>query len=135
MMGSVAVPLPYKAVVGEQFANNFTGLVGGTVATTALVIRFFQKQGQKVAVAASSGVLNSLAGMVVQAILVIVGLLFTGSDFAPSDSGGGKDIAGLRHRADRRRRHRGRGRTRGAEAPPPLAGRRSRRSGTRRRRT
>ena len=53
--------LPFKAVLGEQFANNFTGLVGGTVATTALVIRFFQKQGQKVAVAASSGVLNSLA--------------------------------------------------------------------------
>ena len=71
MMGSVAIPLPYKAVVGEQFANNFTGLVGGTVATTALVIRFFQKQGQKVAVAASSGVLNSLAGFVVQAILVV----------------------------------------------------------------
>ena len=73
MMGSVAIPLPYKAVVGEQFANNFTGLVGGTVATTALVIRFFQKQGQKVAVAASSGVLNSLASMVVQAVLVVIG--------------------------------------------------------------
>jgi len=95
MMGSVAIPLPYKAVVGEQFANNFTGLVGGTVATTALVIRFFQKQGQKVAVAASSGVLNSLAGMVVQAVLVIVALVFTSSDFTPSDSGGGKDIAGF----------------------------------------
>ena len=119
MMGSVAVPLPYKAVVGEQFANNFTGLVGGTVATTALVIRFFQKQGQKVAVAASSGVLNSLAGFVVQAILVVVALVFTGDDFAPSDSGGGKDIAGfvivlivvggIAHRR----------RARGAEAAPP----------------
>jgi uncharacterized membrane protein YbhN (UPF0104 family) len=95
MMGSVAVPLPYKAVVGEQYANNFTGLVGGTVATTALVIRFFQKQGQKVAVAASSGVLNSLAGFIVQIVLVVVGLAVTGNDFAPSDSGGGKDIAGF----------------------------------------
>ena len=95
MMGSVAIPLPYKAVVGEQFANNFTGLVGGTVATTALVIRFFQKQGQKVAVAASSGVLNSLASMVVQAILVVTALVFTSSDFTPSDSGGGKSIAGF----------------------------------------
>ena len=94
-MGSVAIPLPYKAVVGEQFANNFTGLVGGTVATTALVIRFFQKQGQKVAVAASSGVLNSLASMVVQAILVVTALIFTSSDFTPSDSGGGKGIAGF----------------------------------------
>jgi uncharacterized membrane protein YbhN (UPF0104 family)/tRNA A-37 threonylcarbamoyl transferase component Bud32 len=95
MMGSVAIPLPYKAVVGEQFANNFTGLVGGTVATTALVIRFFQKQGQKVAVAASSGVLNSLASMVVQTVLVIIALLFTGDDFKVSDSGGGRDIAGF----------------------------------------
>ena len=95
MMGSVAIPLPYKAVVGEQFANNFTGLVGGTVATTALVIRFFQKQGQKVAVAASSGVLNSLASMVVQTVLVIIALIFTGDDFNVSDSGGGKDIAGF----------------------------------------
>jgi uncharacterized membrane protein YbhN (UPF0104 family) len=95
MMGSVAIPLPYKAVVGEQFANNFTGLVGGTVATTALVIRFFQKQGQKVAVAASSGVLNSLAGMVVQAILVVTALIFTSGEFNVSDSGGGRDIAGF----------------------------------------
>ena len=95
MMGSVAIRLPYKAVVGEQFANNFTGLVGGTVATTALVIRFFQKQGQKVAVAASSGVLNSLAGMVVQAFLVLIALIFTGDNFVPSDSGGGRDIAGF----------------------------------------
>jgi uncharacterized membrane protein YbhN (UPF0104 family) len=94
MMGSVAVPLPYKAVLGEQFANNFTGLVGGTVATTALVIRFFQKQGQKVAVAASSGVLNSLAGFIVQTVLVIVGLVLTGADFSPSESGG-RDIAGI----------------------------------------
>jgi uncharacterized membrane protein YbhN (UPF0104 family) len=94
MMGSVGVPLPYKAVVGEQFANNFTGLVGGTVATTALVIRFFQKQGQKIAVAASSGVLNSLAGFMVQAILVTVGLIFTSSEFTPSDTGG-RHIGGI----------------------------------------
>ena len=94
MMGAVSAPLPFKPVVGEQFANNFTGLVGGTVATTALVIRFFQKQGLKIAVAASSGVLNSLAGFVVQATLVVLGLVVTGSDFAPSDSGG-KGIAGF----------------------------------------
>jgi uncharacterized membrane protein YbhN (UPF0104 family) len=94
LMGSVSAPLRYGAVVGEQFANNFTGLIGGTIATTALVIRFFQKQGLTVAVAASSGVLNSVAGFVVQAILVIVGLGFTGGDFTPSSTGG-KDLAGL----------------------------------------
>ena len=35
LMGAVATPLPVKPVLGEQFANNFTGLVGGTVANTA----------------------------------------------------------------------------------------------------
>ena len=88
LMGAVAAPLPFKPVLAEQFANNFTGLIGGTLANTALVIRFFQRQGQTVAVAASSGILNSLAGGMVQVTLVIVGLIFTASDFvAPSDSG------------------------------------------------
>jgi uncharacterized membrane protein YbhN (UPF0104 family)/tRNA A-37 threonylcarbamoyl transferase component Bud32 len=88
MLGAVSAPLPFRPVVAEQFANNFTGLVGGTVATTALVIRFFQKQGLKVAVAVSSGVLNSTAGVVVQAVLVVIGLLATGSSFTwPSNSG------------------------------------------------
>jgi uncharacterized membrane protein YbhN (UPF0104 family) len=88
LMGAVADPLPFKPVLGEQFANNFTGLVGGTVATTALVIRFFQKQGQKVAVAVSSGVLNSLAAGIIQTLLVIFGLIFTSENFTPSSTGG-----------------------------------------------
>ncbi len=92
LQGSVAVPMPYAPVVGEQFANNFTGLIGGTIATTALVVRFFQKQGQKVAVAASSGVLNSLASGLVQVVLVIVGLIFTSDSFSLSSTGGDKNI-------------------------------------------
>ncbi len=88
LMGAVAAPLPFKPVLAEQFANNFTGLIGGTVANTALVIRFFERQGLKVAVAASSGIMNSLAGGMVQVVLVVIGLVLTASDFeAPSDSG------------------------------------------------
>jgi uncharacterized membrane protein YbhN (UPF0104 family) len=88
LMGAVSAPLPFKPVLAEQFANNFTGLIGGTLANTALVIRFFQRQGQTVAVAASSGILNSLAGGMVQVTLVVIGLIATASDFeAPSDSG------------------------------------------------
>ena len=135
MMGSVAIPLPYKAVVGEQFANNFTGLVGGTVATTALVIRFFQKQGQKVAVAASSGVLNSLASMVVQAILVVTALVFTSSDFTPVRQRRRQGHRGFRDHPHRRRRDRPRRRARRAEAPAPACRAWSRRSWARRRRT
>ncbi|MET1001865.1 MAG: lysylphosphatidylglycerol synthase transmembrane domain-containing protein, partial [Acidimicrobiia bacterium] len=95
MMGAVAKTLPYRPVVMEQFANNFTGLVGGTVATTALVIRFFQKQGLKAAVAISSGVLTSLSAVIVQTILVIIGLFATLSDFDLSTTGGDHHIAGL----------------------------------------
>ncbi len=89
LMGSVGAPLPFGPVLAEQFANNFTGLIGGTVANTALVIRFFQKQGLKVAVAASSGVMNAVAGSLVQVVLVVVGLVFTSAQFNPSSTGGG----------------------------------------------
>jgi uncharacterized membrane protein YbhN (UPF0104 family)/tRNA A-37 threonylcarbamoyl transferase component Bud32 len=95
VQGAVAVPLPYVPLVAEQFANNFTGLIGGTVANTALVIRFFQKQGQTVAVAASSGVLNSLAAGIVQIVLVVVGLLLTGSSFDLSTTGGDNSVGRL----------------------------------------
>ena len=89
LMGAVSRPLPFGPVLAEQFANNFTGLIGGTMATTALVIRFFQKQGLKVAVAASSGVMNALAGGIVQIVLVTIGLLVTSTQFVPSSVGGG----------------------------------------------
>jgi uncharacterized membrane protein YbhN (UPF0104 family) len=89
LKGAVAAPLPYGPVLGEQFANNFTGLIGGTLANTALVIRFFQKQGLTVAVAASSGVLNSLASGMIQVLLVIIGLFLTAGDYSASTTGSG----------------------------------------------
>jgi uncharacterized membrane protein YbhN (UPF0104 family)/tRNA A-37 threonylcarbamoyl transferase component Bud32 len=95
VMGAVSAPLPYGPVAVEQFANNFTGLIGGTVANTALVIRFFQKQGLTVAVAASSGVLNSLAAGLLQVTLTVVGLLVTGSEFDASSLGAGSDVLRL----------------------------------------
>jgi uncharacterized membrane protein YbhN (UPF0104 family) len=88
MRGSVAAPLPLGPVTAVQFANNFTGLVGGTVATTALVVRFFQKQGLAVAVAVSSGVLNTIAAMIAQAVLLTVGLLTHAGDFDFGNTGG-----------------------------------------------
>jgi uncharacterized membrane protein YbhN (UPF0104 family) len=94
LKGAVAAPLPYGPVLGEQFANNFTGLIGGTLATTALVIRFFQKQGLSVAVAASSGVLNSLAAGMIQVVLVIVGLIVTSGDYDTGTTGS-SDSSGI----------------------------------------
>ena len=81
MLGSVSRPLPLRPVVVLNYANNFTGLIGGTVATTAMVVRFFQRQGMGPAVAVSSGVLSSVAALVIQTVLVVTGLLFTSASF------------------------------------------------------
>ena len=81
MIGSVIAPLALGPVIGVQYANNFTGLVGGSVADVALVIRFLQRQGQPAGVAVSSGLLNNLAGSVVQFVLIPVSLVLSGSTF------------------------------------------------------
>lgn len=74
MLGSVSTPLPLGPVVGVQYANAFTGLVGGTAGNATLVIRFFQQRGLQPAVAVSSGLLNSAAGFLVQIVLVLTGV-------------------------------------------------------------
>lgn len=87
MLGAVATTLPLRPVTVVQYAQAFTGLVGGTAGNATLSIRFFQKQGLPPTLAVSSGVLNSAAGFVVQIILVVTGLLATGSSF-DIDTGG-----------------------------------------------
>ncbi len=87
MLGSVAAPLPLGPVVGVQFANSFTGLVGGTAGNATLVIRFFQRRGLAPAVAVSSGLLNSAAGFIVQATLVIAGVMLGAATASTSSSG------------------------------------------------
>ena len=94
LLGSVATQLPYGPSLAVQFANNFTGFVAGSVGTTAMIIRYFQRQGLAVAIAVSSGVLKTLSSMIVEAILVIIALVLTWGDFdlssaGGSDSGGG----------------------------------------------
>ena len=97
MLGSVATQLPYGPTLAVQFANNFTGFVAGSVGTTAMIIRYFQRQGLTIAVAVSSGVLKTLSGMVVEFTLVAIALVVTwgdynvslGSDSSSSGSDGG----------------------------------------------
>ena len=57
VLGSVSTPLPFGPTIGLELANAFTGLVAGTVGTTATIIRYFQRRGLAVSVAVSSGVL------------------------------------------------------------------------------
>jgi uncharacterized membrane protein YbhN (UPF0104 family)/tRNA A-37 threonylcarbamoyl transferase component Bud32 len=81
MLGSVVRPIPLGPATGVQFANQFMGLIGGTVATTALVIRFFQRLGLGAALAVSSAVVNTLAVMITQTILVVAGIVVTWGDW------------------------------------------------------
>jgi uncharacterized membrane protein YbhN (UPF0104 family) len=86
VIGSVSSPLPFGPTIALELANAFTGLVAGTVGTTATIIRYFQRRGLAVSVAVSSGVLVSLANMVTQASLFILCFLLTRSDFSFSST-------------------------------------------------
>jgi glycosyltransferase 2 family protein len=81
MLGSVATQLPYGPTLAVQFANNFVGFVAGSVGNTAMIIRYFQRQGLTIAVAVSSGVLKTVSGMVVQFTLIAIALVFTWGDY------------------------------------------------------
>ena len=87
MLGAVATTLPLRPVTVVQYAQAFTGLVGGTAGNATLAIRFFQKQGLPPTLAVSSGILNSAAGFIVQITLVVTGLVVTGSSFDLNTSG------------------------------------------------
>jgi uncharacterized membrane protein YbhN (UPF0104 family) len=89
LLGAVSRPLPLRPVFILQFANKFTGLVGGGVATMAMTVRFFQKLGLSPAVAVSSSLMTSFASGIVQFVLVGLGLLAGSATMKFSQSGGG----------------------------------------------
>ncbi|MGW5237845.1 lysylphosphatidylglycerol synthase transmembrane domain-containing protein [Monashia sp. NPDC004114] len=97
--GAVAATMRIGPLVMLRLADGFFGLIGGTVATTAAAVRFFQKEGLGASVAVSSGVLYSLAGFAVQIVLSLIAALFAWGSFSlanlqssssdTSDSAGG----------------------------------------------
>jgi uncharacterized membrane protein YbhN (UPF0104 family) len=94
VQGSVSSSLPFGPTLGLELANAYTGLIGGSVGTTATIIRYFQRRGLAVSVAVSSGVLVSLAGTAVELVLFAICFLLTKGDFnwafqTSSHSGGG----------------------------------------------
>jgi uncharacterized membrane protein YbhN (UPF0104 family) len=102
VLGSVSTALPFGPTVGLELANAFTGLVAGTVGTTATIIRYFQRRGLEVSIAVSSGVLCSLANMVVQVSLFVVAYFMSHSEFdysfgssSSSSSSSGSDTTWL----------------------------------------
>ncbi len=97
VQGSVSTPLPFGPTLGLELANAFTGLVAGTVGTTATIIRYFQRRGLAVSVAVSSGVLVTVANMITQAILFVTAFLLTRSSFSfdfTESSGSGSSSSG-----------------------------------------
>ncbi|MGV1008040.1 MAG: lysylphosphatidylglycerol synthase transmembrane domain-containing protein [Dermatophilaceae bacterium] len=100
--GAVAATMRIAPLVMLRLADGFFGLVGGTVATTAAAVRYFQKEGLGASIAVSSGVLYSLAGFAVQVVISLVAALFARGSFslanlqassggAAGDSGGHGD--------------------------------------------
>ncbi len=75
--GACPRPLAYGPVVLLQFAMTFIGLVvPSNVARVALSVRFFQKQGFSSATALSIGMVDTVAGVLTQAVILVAVLLF-----------------------------------------------------------
>jgi uncharacterized membrane protein YbhN (UPF0104 family) len=87
MSGTVPVAPPIGPLTLLRFAMNFTGMIGGTVATTATVVRFNQRLGLPPGVALSSGIVYSVAGFIVQIFLTLVTLFFAADEFHWERSG------------------------------------------------
>lgn len=82
LTGTVTQPLPFGSVIILEYALALMSLIGSSVATTATVIRFFQRRGLAASIAVSSGVLRSLSNFFVQAVVVIACVPFMSGDFA-----------------------------------------------------
>lgn len=81
MSGAVPAPLPIGPLVLLRTAMWFTGLIGGTAARTATVVRFYQRRGLAPVVAVSSGLIYSVGGFCVQVVLSVIALVFAGDEF------------------------------------------------------
>ena len=73
-IGTVNQVLPYGRVVDLEFANSFTSLAGGTPATFATRVRFFQQQGFDATQAVTSGALVSTTSWIVKGALFLISL-------------------------------------------------------------
>jgi uncharacterized membrane protein YbhN (UPF0104 family) len=98
MSGAVPAPLPLGPLVLLRMAMWFTGLIGGTAARTATVVRFYQRRGLAPIVAVSSGLIYSVGGFCVQVVLSVTALIFAGDEFhlkPAGPAGSGADVLQL----------------------------------------
>ncbi len=81
-MGSIARPLPLGPLVSLQFAITYVNLaIPSTAARVAISVRFFQRFGVGAATAMTAGVIDSVAGLVVQVVLLVTLFFFADLDF------------------------------------------------------
>jgi uncharacterized protein (TIRG00374 family) len=92
-LGSVPTSLPFGPVYAMQLATGYMNVaLPSNLARMAVTIRFFQRQGLSAPTAVASGAIDSFAGTIVQALLLVVLLVFSESTLAidlpaPSSSG------------------------------------------------
>ena len=86
-IGTVNGVLPYGRVVALEFANAFTSLAGGTPATFATRVRFFQQQGFDATQAVTSGALVSTVSWIVKGALFVISLPLAWSTMDFSNDG------------------------------------------------
>jgi uncharacterized membrane protein YbhN (UPF0104 family) len=87
VIGTVNQALPYGRVVDLEFANSFTSLAGGTPATFATRVRFFQQQGFDATQAVTSGALVSTTSWIVKGALFLISLPLAWGNLDFSQSG------------------------------------------------
>ena len=95
-LGSVPVPLPLGPVYAMQLATGYMNLaLPSNLARMAVNVRFFQRQGLSAPTAVASGAIDSFASNVVQAVLLVLLLVFSESSLdvsLPPPSGGTRTL-------------------------------------------
>ncbi len=82
-IGSVAAELPFGPVYAMQLATSYMNLaLPSNFARMAVNIRFFQKLGVPPAAAVTSGAIDSFAGTILQALLLVTLLIFSSADLS-----------------------------------------------------
>jgi uncharacterized membrane protein YbhN (UPF0104 family) len=100
-LGSVPARLPYGPVYAMQLATSFMNLaLPSAAARMAISVRFFQRNGVAPATAVTSGLIDSLVGNVIQAVLLVLLLLFSpvGLDAIPAGDTTSSSSSGTDHK-------------------------------------
>ena len=85
--GTLPIEVPIGPLSMLRFALAFTGLIGGTVANTATVIRFNRRRGLDPPTAVSSGLIYSVSGFLVQLVILVVFFVAVRPEFAYHEAG------------------------------------------------